>query len=162
MAQKLINIDNAFLQNLWHAGIKESPQFNRALNIKIYIGQMHGAGHYLYYKSTPLFAEPTSRVSDRLRGDVFEIATKMKAMREWYELNETRWDKEIIDIDDLKRFVDEYCEKKHPDFEFVKEYVGDLPKVDNTQVIKSEPIIVKESGNLAAPFDSIVENIKSL
>ena len=136
MAQKLINIDNAFLHKLWHANIKESPQFNRNLNMQIYLGQLLGAGQYMYYKALPLFSEPTSRVSDTMRGDVFEIATKLEAMRTWYELNEKRWDKEIIDIDDLKRFVDEYCEKKHPDFEFVKEWT-----------------------NLAAPFDSIVNNI---
>ena len=122
MAQKLINIDNAFLQKLWHANIKESPQYNRDLNIRIYIGQLHGAAEYMYEKVLPLFSEPTHRVSDRLRGDVFEIAIKMEAMREWYELNEKRWDKEIMDIDDLKRFVDEYCMLKTPDFYFVKEY----------------------------------------
>jgi hypothetical protein len=121
MTTKLININNEFLRNLWHGNIKESPQFNRNLNNHIYLAQLHGAGQYMYEKALPLFSEPTSSVSDRMRGDIFEISTKMEAMRTWYEMNETRWDKEIIDIDDLKRFVDEYCEAKVPDFDFVKE-----------------------------------------
>lgn len=122
MSRKLINIDNAFLHNLWPPNVKELPQFNRNLNIKIYLGTLHGAGQYLYEKALPLFSEPTGAVSDDMRCDIFEVATKMEAMRTWYELNEKRWDKEIIDIDDLKRFVDEYCEAKTPDFYFVKEY----------------------------------------
>ena len=138
MATKIINLDSAYIKKMWPR-IDTAPTYNKALNVKIYLMQLHGAAQYMYQKAMPLFAEPTSRVSDRLRGDIFEIATKMEAMKEWYELNEKRWDTEIFDIDDLKRFVDEYCEKKHPDFEFLK-----------------------ESTRLAAPFDSIVNNIKTL
>ena len=127
MTTKLINIDNAFLHNLWHAAIKEAQQYNRNLNIHIYLAQLHGAGQYLYEKALPLFSEPTSSVSDRIRGDILEISTKMEAMRTWYAMNEKKWDKEIIDIDDLKRFVDEYCMLKVPDFIFVKEYYDEAP-----------------------------------
>lgn len=127
MTTKLINIDNAFLHSIWYANIKESPRFNRNLNMQIYLGQLHSAGNYLYHKAMPLFSEPTSNVSDSLRGDVLEIATKLEAMRTWYEMNQNRWDNEIIDIDDMKRFVDEYCMLKVPDFIFVKEYYDEAP-----------------------------------
>ena len=121
MATKIINLDSDYIKKFWPTDFLLEPEYNRSLNVGLYINQLHSAAQYMYEKALPLFSEPTHRVSDRLRGDVFEIATKMEAMHMWYELNAKRWGIEIMDIDDLKRFVDEYCEKKHPDFEFVKE-----------------------------------------
>ena len=121
MATKIINLDSAYIRKMWPSDFDTAPAYNKALNVKIYLMQLHGAAERMYEKALPLFAKPTGPMADTLLGDVFEIAAKMEAMKEWYEQNEKSWDKEIIDIDEMKRYVDEECEKRHPDFKFVKE-----------------------------------------
>ena len=119
MRTKVINIDNAFLQTIWHACITESPSHNRELCKNVYISLLHGVVERIRAKADVIMTSGVKRDDDVM--DLFELSVKAEAMMKWYEDNDTTWSSGMIDVDGLCRYIDEFCEMADHSYEFVKE-----------------------------------------
>ena len=119
MRRKAINIDNAFLQTIWHVSISESPSHNRELCKNVYISLLHGVMERIRGKADVIMTSGVKRDDDVM--DLFELSVKAEAMMKWYEENDTKWSSGMIDVDDLCRYIDEVCEMADHSYEFVKE-----------------------------------------
>jgi hypothetical protein len=125
MRRKVINIDNAFLQKIWHASISESPTHNRELCKNVYISLLHGVVERIRAKADVIMTSGVKRDDDVM--DLFELSVKAEAMMNWYEENDTKWSTGMIDVDDLCRYIDEFCDMADHSYEFVKEAADATP-----------------------------------
>jgi hypothetical protein len=119
MRRKAINIDNAFLQTIWHVCITESPSHNRELCKNVYISLLHGVIERIRGKADVIMTSGVKRDDDVM--DLFELSVKAEAMMKWYEENDTTWSTGMIDVDGMCRYIDEFCEMADHSYEFVKE-----------------------------------------
>ena len=119
MRRKAINIDNAFLQTIWHPSISESASHNRELCKHIYINLLHGVMERIRGKADVIMTSGVKRDDDVM--DLFELSVKAEAMMKWYEENDTKWSTGIIDVDYLCEYIDDFCEMADHSYEFIKE-----------------------------------------
>ena len=119
MRTKVINIDNAFLETVWHPHVAESAPHNRELCKHIYINLLHGVMERIRGKADVVMTSGVKRDDDVM--DLFELSVKAEAMMKWYKRNENTWSTGMIDVDDLCRYIDEFCEMADHSYEFVKE-----------------------------------------
>jgi hypothetical protein len=119
MRRKVITIDNAFLKSIWHADVAASAPHNRELCKNIYINLLHGVMERIRAKADTIMTRGVKRDDDVM--DLFELSIKAEAMMKWYEENDTKWASDMIDVDGLCRYIDDYCEMADHCYEFVKE-----------------------------------------
>jgi hypothetical protein len=119
MNRKIIHIDNAFLKSIWSPIIAESAPHNREVCKNIYINLLHGVMERIRAKADIIMTSGVKRDNDVM--DLYELSLKAEAMTKWYEENDTKWKSEMIDIDGMCRYIDEYCEKADQSYEFIKE-----------------------------------------
>jgi hypothetical protein len=119
MRRKIIHIDNAFLKSIWTPIIAESAPHNRELCKNTYINLLHGVMERIRAKADIIMTSGVKRDNDVM--DLYELSIKAEAMMKWYEENDTKWKSEMIDIDGMCRYIDEYCEKADQSYDFVKE-----------------------------------------
>jgi hypothetical protein len=119
MRRKLIFIDNAFLKSIWNPIIAESVPHNREACKNIYISLLHGVVDRLRAKADIIMTSGVKRDNDVM--DLYELSVKADAMINWFQENETKWKSEMIDIDGMCRYIDEFCEKADQSYDFVKE-----------------------------------------
>lgn len=116
---KIINIDNAFLQKIWHVSISESAPHNRELCKNVYISLLHGVVERIRAKADVIMTSGVKRDHDVM--DLFELSVKAEAMMKWYENNDTTWSTGMINVDDLCIYIDEFCEMVDHSYQFIKE-----------------------------------------
>ena len=119
MRYKVINIDNKFLYTIWGVAILESPIHNKQLCKNVYISLLHGVIERIRGKADVIMTSGVKRDHDVM--DLFELSVKAEAMMKWYEENDTKWSSGMIDVDDLCRYIDDFCEMADHSYEFVKE-----------------------------------------
>jgi hypothetical protein len=119
MRRKLIFIDNAFLKSIWSPIVAESAPHNREVCKNIYISLLNGVVERIRAKADIIMTSGVKRDNDVM--DLYELSLKAEAMTKWYEENDTKWKSEMIDIDGMCRYIDEYCEMADTSYEFIKE-----------------------------------------
>jgi hypothetical protein len=119
MRRKIIHIDNAFLKSIWSPIIAESAPHNRELCKNIYISLLHGVVERIRAKADIIMTSGVKRDNDVM--DLYELSIKAEAMMKWYEENDTKWKSEMIDIDGMCRYIDEFCLNADQSYDFVKE-----------------------------------------
>jgi hypothetical protein len=119
MRRKIIHIDNAFLKSIWSPIIAESAPHNRELCKNIYISLLHGVVERIRAKADIIMTSGVKRDNDVM--DLYELSIKAEAMMKWYEENDTKWKSEMIDIDGMCRYIDDYCLNADQSYDFVKE-----------------------------------------
>jgi hypothetical protein len=118
MRRKIIHIDNAFLKSIWSPIIAESAPHNREVCKNIYINLLHGVMERIRAMADIMMM---SGVKPDDIMDLYELSVKAEAMMKWYEDNDTKWKSEMIDVDGMCRYIDEFCEKADQSYEFIKE-----------------------------------------
>jgi hypothetical protein len=119
MRRKIIHIDNAYLKSIWSPIIAESVPHNQGVCKNIYISLLHGVVERIRAKADIIMISGVKRDNDVM--DLYELSLKAEAMTKWYEENDTKWKSEMIDIDGMCRYIDEFCEKADQSYEFIKE-----------------------------------------
>jgi hypothetical protein len=119
MRRKIIHIDNAFLKSIWSPIIAESAPHNREVCKNIYISLLHGVVERIRAKADIIMTSGVKRDDDIM--DLYELSVKAEAMMKWYEDNDTKWKSEMIDIDGMCRYIDDYCLNADQSYDFVKE-----------------------------------------
>jgi hypothetical protein len=119
MRRKVITIDNAFLKSIWHAEVAASAPHNRELCKNIYINLLHGVMERIRAKADIIMTSTVKLDYDIMH--LYELSVKADAMMKWYEENDTKWKSEMIDIDGMCRYIDEFCLNADQSYEFIKE-----------------------------------------
>jgi hypothetical protein len=119
MNRKIIHIDNAFLKSIWSPIIAESAPHNREVCKNIYISLLHGVMERIRAKADIIMTSTVKLDYDIMH--LYELSVKAEAMMKWYEENDTKWKSEMIDIDGMCRYIDEFCEKADQSYKFIKE-----------------------------------------
>jgi len=122
MRRKIIHIDNAFLKSIWSPIIAESAPHNREMCKNIYINLLHGVMERIRVKADIIMTSGVKRdiaLDDIM--DLYELSVKAEAMMNWFQENDTKWKSEMIDVDGMCRYIDEFCEKADQSYEFIKE-----------------------------------------
>jgi hypothetical protein len=119
MRRKLIFIDNDFLKSIWSPIIAESTPHNREVCKNIYISLLHGVVERIRAKADIIMTSGVKRDNDVM--DLYELSVKADAMINWFQENETKWKSEMIDIDGMCRYIDDYCLNADQSYDFVKE-----------------------------------------
>jgi hypothetical protein len=119
MRRKIIHIDNAFLKSIWSPIIAESAPHNREVCKNIYISLLHGVVERIRAKADIIMTSTVKRDDDIM--DLYELSIKAEAMMNWFQENDTKWKSEMIDIDGMCRYIDEYCLNADQSYDFVKE-----------------------------------------
>jgi hypothetical protein len=119
MNRKIIHIDNAFLKSIWIADIAASAPHNREVCKNIYINLLHGVMERIRAKADIIMTSGVKRDDDVM--DLYELSVKAEAMMKWYEENDTKWKSEMIDVDGMCRYIDDYCLNADQSYDFVKE-----------------------------------------
>jgi hypothetical protein len=119
MRRKIIHIDNAFLKSIWSPIIAESAPHNREVCKNIYINLLHGVMERIRAKADIIMTSTVKRDDDIM--DLYELSVKAEAMMKWYEDNDTKWKSEMIDVDGMCRYIDEFCLNADQSYDFVKE-----------------------------------------
>jgi hypothetical protein len=119
MRRKLIFIDNDFLKSIWSPIIAESTPHNREVCKNIYISLLHGVVERIRAKADIIMTSGVKRDDDIM--DLYELSIKAEAMMNWFQENDTKWKSEMIDIDGMCRYIDDYCLNADQSYDFVKE-----------------------------------------
>jgi hypothetical protein len=119
MRRKVIFLDNNFLKSIWSADIAESTLHNLGLCKNIYISLLHSVMDRIRAKANMIMISGAKRDDDVM--DLFELSVKAEAMMLWYQKNETKWRTEMIDVDGMCRFIDDFCLNADQSYDFVKE-----------------------------------------
>ncbi len=119
MRRKIIHIDNAFLKSIWSPIIAESVPHNQGVCKNIYISLLHGVVERIRAKADIIMTSGVKRDNDVM--DLYELSLKAEAMTKWYEENDTKWKSEMIDIDGMCRYIDEFCLNADQSYDFVNE-----------------------------------------
>jgi hypothetical protein len=119
MRRKVIFLDNTFLKSIWSADIAESALHNLGLCKNIYISLLHSVMDRIRAKANIIMISGVKRDDDVM--DLFELSVKAEAMMLWYQKNETKWRTEMIDVDGMCRFIDDFCLNADQSYDFVKE-----------------------------------------
>jgi hypothetical protein len=122
MNRKIIHIDNAFLKSIWSPIIAESAPHNREVCKNIYINLLHGVVERIRAKADIIMTSGVKRdiaLDDIM--DLYELSVKADAMMNWFQENDTKWKSEMIDVDGMCRYIDDYCLNADQSYEFIKE-----------------------------------------
>jgi hypothetical protein len=119
MRRKLIFIDNTFLKSIWSPIIAESAPHNREVCKNIYISLLHGVVERIRAKADIIMTSTVKRDDDIM--DLYELSIKAEAMMNWFQENDTKWKSEMIDVDGMCRYIDEFCMNADQSYDFVKE-----------------------------------------
>jgi hypothetical protein len=121
MRRKIIHIDNAFLKSIWSPIIAESVPHNREVCKNIYINLLHEVMERIRAKADIIMTSMTNGVKPDDIMDLYELSVKADAMINWYEENDTKWKSEMIDVDGMCRYIDEFCLNADQSYDFIKE-----------------------------------------
>jgi hypothetical protein len=122
MRRKIIHIDNAFLKSIWSPIIAESVPHNQGVCKNIYINLLHGVVERIRAKADIIMTSGVKRdiaLDDIM--DLYELSVKAEAMMNWFQENDTKWKSEMIDVDGMCRYIDDYCLNADQSYEFIKE-----------------------------------------
>ena len=119
MRPKVIFLDNNFLDSMWSADIAANTLHNRGLCKNIYISLLHSVMDRIRAKANIIMMSGVKRDDDVM--ELFELSVKAEAMMLWYQKNETKWRTEMIDVDGMCRFIDDFCLNADQSYDFVKE-----------------------------------------